>query len=196
MKERRKALQSLGMKDPIYVHKVRPLCKSSSREVSYVLVSKFGVVIIYIGGYQFDFLNWFYWSLWWQQYWASLQVSQFCGPPGGGFPSVNPWAVPPSSSTNAEQQNRDVLDAASRPDHVTDYQQQWMQYYNQMNANTNQQPQQHMPPFPQQPFAGGGNAYQRGVGVMGQQEARPGLTLRIRMISGGPATEQLMEQVA
>lgn len=157
-----------------------------SREVSFAGVS-FVFIGIFIGGYQFDFLNWFYWSLWWQQYWASLQ---YCGPPGGSFPSVNPWAVPapPSSSTGTEQQNRDAQDAANRPDHVTDYQQQWMQYYSQMNASMNQQLQHHMPPFPQQPFPGGGDAYQRGAGAVGQQQARPGLTLRIRMITGGPAT--------
>jgi len=153
-----------------------------------LLVSHLFFIGIFIGGYQFDFLNWFYWSLWWQQYWASLQ---YCGPPGGSFPSVNPWAVPapPSSSTGTEQQNRDAQDAANRPDHVTDYQQQWMQYYSQMNASMNQQLQHHMPPFPQQPFAGGGDAYQRGAGAVGQQQARPGLTLRIRMITGGPAIE-------
>lgn len=157
-----------------------------SREVSFAGVS-FVFIGIFIGGYQFDFLNWFYWSLWWQQYWASLQ---YCGPPGGSFPSVNPWAVPvpPSSSTGTEQQNRDTQDAANRPDHVTDYQQQWMQYYSQMNAGMNQQLHHHMPPFPQQPFPGGGDAYQRGAGAVGQQQARPGLTLRIRMITGGPAT--------
>lgn len=30
-------------------------------------------------GYQFDFINWFYWSLWWQQYsynWAMYQQQQ------------------------------------------------------------------------------------------------------------------------
>lgn len=138
-----------------------------------------------IGGqYQFDFLNWFYWSIWWQQYWASLQASQLYGCPGGGLPGTNPWAVPsPPLSTEQHQGQGSAHGAASGQDHMNNYQQQWMQFYNQMNIN--QQPQMNMPPFYPQ-FAGGGNVTQRAGGMIGQQQqTRPDIMLRIRLITGG-----------
>lgn len=146
--------------------------------VSYCFLSDIG------GQYQFDFLNWFYWSIWWQQYWASLQASQLYGCPGGGLPGTNPWAVPPPPlSTEQHQGQGSAHGTASGQDHMNNYQQQWMQFYNQMNIN--QQPQMNMPPFYPQ-FAGGGNVTQRAGGMIGQQhQTRPDIMLRIRLITGG-----------
>ena len=44
-------------------------------------------------GYQFDFLNWFYWSLWWQQYsynWAMCQQQNMMGYPNVNVPTSAP----------------------------------------------------------------------------------------------------------
>lgn len=69
-------------------------------------------------GYQFDFLNWFYWNLWWQHYsyWSMMlqcpqmmgptapmgfNPPQFTGPPGMG---VGPETGSGSNNTTQQQQ--------------------------------------------------------------------------------------------
>lgn len=125
------------------------------------------------GPHQFDFLNWYYWSLWWQQYsyWLwQLQTPQFT--PEGNWLGPSPHPNTDTNSSASQSARNGGSDAANQ---IPGYQSQWAQYYNhQMNPQVPPGP-----PLQRRPPS---------AGATGQHFTRTphqgGLTLTIRIIIG------------
>ena len=98
--------------------------------------------LIIIIGHQFDFLNWFYWSLWWQQYsynWAVYQQQQSTM----GYPTPN-LQTSSSGDTGTGPSQTDGNGTGMRPEQEPS---------GNRDTNSNQGEQQQQPV--QQPYAWG-----------------------------------------
>ncbi len=124
---------------------------------------------------QFDFLNWYYWSLWWQQYsyWLwHLQSSTH-------FPQGGPTVQPGNSVGGSGVNDTPGSGSGSHDQQLPDYQQQWMQHQNQY-PGVPMYPIPHGQPV--QPQGGDG----QGAGYVAPQpmQQQQGFFLRVRVITG------------
>lgn len=108
----------------------------------------------------FDYVNWYYWSIWWQQYWL-CQAAQLYGSPGMPVANDLSGSPLPAMSPNTASANGGQEDQAIN----AQQQQQWAQYVQQMARTT----------YPPQPR--NANAPER--------QRRPELLLRINLLRGG-----------
>ena len=111
------------------------------------------------GTSSFDYVNWYYWCIWWQQYWL-CQAAQLYGSPG--TPADNsylPTAPPDTSTVNGG--HADQLSAAQQQH------QQWALYVQHMTQSA------HLP-RPSDLSA-----------TPTERQRRPELLLRINLLRGG-----------
>lgn len=110
------------------------------------------------GNNSFDYVNWYYWSIWWQQYWL-CQAAQLYGSPGTAF--ANGFSGYPSSAVAPDTAS---VSTGQFPN-TQQQQQQWAQYVQRMGRTA-----VHVPPTQNANTA--------------ERQRRPEMLLRINLLRG------------